>query len=256
MDRSEAVLKVIGLSAGYGRRVVLDDVTLDVREGQFWAFLGPNGSGKTTLIRVILGVLAPRAGDVWLHPVAARRERVGFVPQRCDLNPTLPTTVREFVTLGLVGEQADTRERDDRLAWALDKVGLGGLQARSYWSLSIGQRQRALVARALVRRPTLLILDEPANNLDVTAEDTLLRFLTDLNRKEHVTVLFVTHDVSVAARYATHVALFHAGRVESGPRDRTLNRAALERVFGAPVDVSCDPSGAVTVRVGEAGADA
>ena len=255
MEHTDPILRATALSVGYGPRVVLEDVTLEVRLGEFWVFLGPNGSGKTTLIRAILGALWPRAGQLWLHPDHARRERIGFVPQRCDINPTLPTSVREFVLLGLVGIRADNQDRVERLNWALDKVGLAGLEHKDYWSLSGGQRQRALVARALVRRPSMLILDEPTNGLDLSAEDAFLRSLATLNHEEAVTVLFVTHDIAIAARYATHLVLFHSGSVESGSREKMLNRAALERVYGVLVDASCDPSGAVTIRVCPPGGD-
>ena len=253
MEDADSIIKATGLCLGYGRRVILEDVNVEIHAGTFWFFLGPNGSGKTTLIRAILGVLRPGAGRLSLHPTLASRERIGFVPQRCDINPTLPTTVGEFVVLGLVGIPVEKKDRVERLAWALDKVGLGGLEGIGYWSLSGGQRQRALVARALVRRPRLLILDEPTNGLDLSAEDSFLRSLADLNEKEHVTPLFVTHDVTIAARYATHLALFHSGGVESGPRQKVLNRTTLERVYGVGVEVSCDPSGAVAVRVCPAG---
>jgi len=249
MEHTDPILRTTALSVGYGPRVVLEDVTLEVRPGEFWVFLGPNGSGKTTLIRAILGALRPLAGQLWLHPDHARRERIGFVPQRCDINPTLPTTVREFVLLGLVGIRTDSQDRVERLNWALDRVGLADLEHKDYWLLSGGQRQRALVARALVRRPSMLILDEPTNGLDLSAEDAFMRSLATLNHREAVTVLFVTHDIAIAARYATHLVLFHSGSVESGSREKMLNRAALERVYGVLVDASCDPSGAVTIRV-------
>jgi ABC-type Mn2+/Zn2+ transport system ATPase subunit len=255
MEHTDPIVRTTDLTVGYGHRVVLEEVTLEVRRGEFWFFLGPNGSGKTTLVRAILGVIRSRAGAVWLHPERARREQIGFVPQRCDINPTLPTTVREFVLLGLVGLRVDRHDRALRLRRALGRTGLSGLDEQNYWSLSVGQRQRALVARALVREPGLLILDEPTSSLDLAAEDAFLRLLADLNRAEGLTILFVTHDLAIAARYATHLALFHSGRVETGPREKALNRVTLERIYGATVEVSRDPSGAVAVRVGDADGD-
>ena len=249
MECNDVVLKATGLTLAYGRRIVLEEVNLEVRFGQFCFLLGPNGSGKTTLLRAILGVLRPLAGTLWLHPDRGRREQIGFVPQRCDLNPTIPTTVREFVLLGLVGIRATTQEQIERLDWALARVGLEGMARRGYWSLSGGQRQRALVARALVRYPSFLILDEPTNGLDLAAEDAFLRLLADLNREEHLTLLFVTHNVAIAARYATDIALFHSRSLESGAREHMLDRDTLERVYGTPVEVHKDPSGSVAVRV-------
>ncbi len=228
----DAMVRARGLSLGYGGRTVLADLNLTVRAGELWFLLGPNGAGKTTLLRTILGSLPPRGGELWLHPDLASRARVGFVPQRCNLNPTLPTTVREFVLLGLVGVDVAPAARAERLAWALAHAGLGDAAARSYWALSGGQRQRALIARALVRQPRLLLLDEPTNNLNFAIAYGLLQLLAELNRTERLTLLFVTHDLDQASRYATHVAMFHDGAVLAGPRDEVLTPANLVRVYG------------------------
>jgi ABC-type Mn2+/Zn2+ transport system ATPase subunit len=213
------VLEARRLTLAYDGRAVLANVDLTVRRGEFWFVLGRNGSGKSTLLRAIVGTLPPRAGALVLHPELARRERMGYVPQRCDLSPALPTTVREFVLLGLVGSRARRGDERDRLEWALARAGLAGMARRDYWSLSGGERQRALLARALVRRPSFLVLDEPTTHLDPEAEAALSALLADLNREERLTLLVVTHDVDLAARHATHVALVEAGTVRAGPRD-------------------------------------
>jgi ABC-type Mn2+/Zn2+ transport system ATPase subunit len=248
MEPSKVLLSVTGLTLAYGRRTVLRDVYLTVHAGEFWCFLGPNGEGKTTLLRAILGVLRPRAGELWIDPELGSRERIGFVPQRCDINPTLPTTVREFTQLGLVGMSVSALERRERLAWALDKVGLEGFETNDYWGLSGGQRQRALVARALVRKPAVLLLDEPTNGLDLAAEGTLLRFLAALNRQERLTILFITHNLSIAARYASHLAFFHAGMVVSGLRNEVLTHDTLAGVYGVDMEISDISPGAAAVR--------
>ena len=226
------VLRLRGLDLGYGPRRVLAGVELDVRPGEVWFLLGPNGSGKTTLLRGILGLLRPSAGVLERHPQLASRERIGFVPQRDEINPSLPTTVQEFVSLGFVGARLQRGERAERLAWALGQVGLESLAHASFWSLSGGQRQRALVARALVRRPGFMILDEPTEGLDVTSEETFLNTLVSLNHGDGLTLLFVTHKLELAVRHATHVALFHSGHVHAGTRDEVLGSDAVERVFG------------------------
>jgi ABC-type cobalamin/Fe3+-siderophores transport system ATPase subunit len=250
MESSLFLLKTEGLHLGYGRSSVLQDVDLEVRPGEFWFFLGPNGAGKTTLLKAFLAEINPQRGRILTDPDLYRRDNLGFVPQRCDLNPTLSTTVREFVLLGLVGIRANRQERETRLTWALDKGGLTGMSSKNYWSLSGGQRQRALVARALVRRPRILFLDEPTRGLDLAAEEAVMQSLTDLNRQELLTVLFVTHDLILAARYASHVALFHKGQVQGGPISGIMTPDRLQSTYGIPVSVSQEAQGEVTISMG------
>jgi ABC-type Mn2+/Zn2+ transport system ATPase subunit len=249
MQNQDVVLQASGVTLAYGRRVVLSDIDFAIRRGQFWFCLGPNGEGKTTLLRAILGDLQPQPGRLWLHPDLARRERIGFVPQRCDLNPALPTTVREFVLLGTVGTRIRRREYGDRLEWALTRVGLQDMTRQSYWALSGGQRQRALIARALVRQPGLLLLDEPTNGLDLPTADALLQLLVELHRREQVTLLFVTHDIALAARYATHTILLRAGQAVAGTVQEVLTPDHLERIYGITVEVSRTAAGMVAVHV-------
>ena len=226
---SDVLFSADALALGYPKRMVLEQVNLTVERGQFWFFLGPNGEGKSTFLKAVLRALPPLAGT--LRCSDSFLANCGYVPQRCDLNPTLPTTVREIVSLGLVGISCDARERSERLRGALGKVGLEDYAARSYWALSGGQRQRALVARALIRQPALLIADEPTNGLDVTSETHLLQGLADLNRRERLAIVFVTHQLSLAARYASHVAIFHQGRVTAGLREEILRDDMLARIY-------------------------
>lgn len=223
------------LSAGYRGKTVLKDVNLRIERGQFWFILGPNGEGKSTLLRTLMGLLPTQGGTLNRDPDQTRIESTGFVPQRCDFNPTLSTTVREFVGLGLVGLKVGTQDFEDRLTWALERVGMSAHRRRDYASLSGGQRQRILLARALVRRPALLILDEPTNGLDLNSEEALLASLQRLNAEDGLTILFVTHDLPLAARFATHLALVHGGTVESGSAHQMLHCGALERTYGMAV---------------------
>ncbi|MCK6553292.1 metal ABC transporter ATP-binding protein [Candidatus Binatia bacterium] len=228
----EVLLHARALAVGYGRTPVLRDVDIEIRRGDFWCLLGPNGTGKTTLLRTLLGLLPPQSGEVWRAPNAGDSTHIGFVPQRCELNPHVPTTVREFVQLGTVGLGLGRAEAQRRLAWALERVGLGQLVAAGYWALSGGQRQRALLARALVRAPNVLLLDEPTNGLDPAVEAAFLGLLFELQRSEARAIAFVTHDLGIAAAHATHVALFHDGRVLAGARAEVLTADNLECIYG------------------------
>jgi zinc transport system ATP-binding protein len=231
-ETQDVIVRARGLSAGYGSELVLRHVELEIRSGEFWALLGGNGTGKTTFLRVLFGLLPVASGELWLDPVRLPRERIGFVPQHSEWKGTLPTTVREFVSLGLVGTSVSRGEARERLAWALDRVELGALDRRSLAALSGGQRQRALVARALVRRPTLLVLDEPTSGLDYPLEEAFYKTLAELNRSESVTILLVTHEIDFAHRYATHAALFRDGHVIAGRSAEMLAADRLAHTFG------------------------
>jgi len=249
MPSEDVVLQATGLSLAYGRQNVLTDVSMQIQEGEFWFCLGPNGEGKTTLLRAILGDVQLRSGQLRLRPDFARRDRIGFVPQRCDLNPALPTTVREFVLLGTVGTRIRHREYRHRLVWAPTRVGLDDMAKRNYWALSGGQRQRALVARALVRQPGLLLLDEPTNGLDLPTADALMQLLANLNKQERMTLVFVTHEIGLAARYGTHAMLLRGGHAVTGPIREVLTPHHLANVYGIGMDVSRDAAGITTIKV-------
>jgi ABC-type Mn2+/Zn2+ transport system ATPase subunit len=253
MQPAEVLVKATEVSLGYAQRTVLHGVNLEVRSGEFWFCLGLNGAGKTTLLQALLGAQCPQTGQLWLHPQLVGRQRVGFVPQRCALNPTLSTTVREFVLLGTVGTRQRRQERRAHLQWALTQVGLEGLERRDYWSLSGGQQQRALVARALIRRPRLLLLDEPTSGLDPPATEALLQCLAVLHRQEGVTLCCVTHDLTLAVRYATHLVLLASGTAVAGPAHEVLTRHRLASVYGANIAVTQDATGVATVRVARLG---
>ena len=229
---ARTLLEARELCLGYGSGLILEAVSLTVKEGEFWFLLGQNGTGKSTLVKAILGLLQPQSGVIRLHADLKDRRQVGFVPQQPEINPTLPTTVREFVTLGLVGIHSRPRDTAQRLSWALERVGLMGMERQDYWSLSAGQRQRVLVARALARRPRLLVMDEPTAGLDPKAESTLMDYLDTLNRVEGLTIVCVSHDLTTAGRHASHIALFHGGKILAGSTEEVLTQDNLQQVYG------------------------
>lgn len=247
------VVVVECVTLGYGRRVVLRDTSLQIRRGEFWCLLGANGEGKTTLIKALLGALRPSKGRIALRADFRDRRRLGFVPQETEVNPSAPVTVQEFVRGGMVGLGVDGGTASRRIRTVTDLMGITALRDRSLWALSGGQRQRALVARALVRDPLLLIVDEPTAGLDLAAASGLLEIITRLCREKGITVVFVTHDLNIAARRATHVACFKAGTVLAGPLAETFTEENLQRTFGVPVTLGRDEHGHGTVHAGTHG---
>lgn len=187
-------VSVAGLSFAYEGREVLSDVNLHVAKGDYLAVLGPNGGGKTTLIKLLLGLLEPRAGEVRLFglPPARARGRVGYVPQSAN-RAKLPATVLDVVLMGLRG-RVGRRERDKALA-ALARVEMDGQEGRMFSDLSGGQAQRALIARALAHEPELLLLDEPTANIDPQGRFCFYEFLSSLAHT--ATVVVVSHDLSI-----------------------------------------------------------
>ncbi|HEX5051346.1 MAG TPA: ATP-binding cassette domain-containing protein, partial [Planctomycetota bacterium] len=192
------------------RQPLLRDVTLQLLPGQCWFLLGQNGAGKTTLIATLLGLLPPLQGRIEQAPSIADRSGIGFVPQEQRFQQSLPVTVTEFVSLGL-SHHAGRHTRSARAAAALAAMQIAHLQHRNSAELSLGQRRRMLVARALARDPALLVLDEPTANLDPVGAGRLGADLEQLRASNGMCLLHASHDVELARRHATHVALVARG---------------------------------------------
>ena len=245
VEHDGVILDFSGVSFLYDGEMVLDDVTLAVKAGEFVAILGPNGSGKTTLIKLALGLLRPGTGTVRLlgQEAATFRgwSRVGYVPQSVEgMNEHFPATVEEVVAQGLY------RGFDPRAIWrrkaqapvvaALETAGVGDLKKRRMSSLSLGQQQRALVARGLVREPELLVLDEPAAGVDVAGQEQLYEMLRRLNSDHGITILMVSHDIGAVMRQAKTVACINRSLVFHGPPHR-ITQKELSDLYGLPMDV-------------------
>lgn len=237
------------LTFGYAgaARPALDDVSLCIPSGTFYAVVGPNGSGKSTLLRVLLGLTQPMAGDVRLggRPLAewSRREiarRVGVVTQ--DEAMVFPIVVRELVAMGRyphLGPWRPLREADRAaVARAMERCEVSAFGARPLSTLSGGERQRARVARALAQEPEAYALDEPTASLDIAHEMAIFELLARLRRTDGATVFVITHNLNLAARYADRLLVLDRGRVaaEGAPAD-VLTRELVERVWGWPVRI-------------------
>ena len=153
LSKKDPIVQVKEATFAYGRNVILESVEMQICDSEFWCFIGPNGEGKTTLIKALLGALRPKRGIVQLRADFARRSRIGFVPQKCDLNPSVPTTIQSFVIQGTAGLNVEESKLKRRVQKSLEVMGIQQIRDRSIWRVSGGQRQRAMVARDLVRDP-------------------------------------------------------------------------------------------------------
>jgi len=234
------LMQLRGVEIGY-KRAILPPVNLTIQSGERIAILGPNGAGKSTLLRTITGALPVLAGSVD-YPLG-RRPSMGYVPQSHQPDPAFPLTTHEVVLMGryrALGLVRRPRKADhEAVSRQLELVGLDKQESLLFRQLSGGQRQRALLARALVSRPELLVLDEPTSELDPAAEHELLHLVVKLAADHQTCVLFVTHEISAAAGFATDVVLINhrAGVVEHGPAVEMLTSEKLSRLYGLPIEV-------------------
>jgi ABC-type Mn2+/Zn2+ transport system ATPase subunit len=215
---------------------VLADVSLSIEPAAFTGIVGPSGSGKTTLLRAVLGTVEPASGTV----TRRRGLRVGYVPQVESVDWSFPVTVREAVLMARTtgrrlpwASKAERDEVDDVLA----RLGLDdGLAARHIRELSGGQQQRVFVARALLRRPDLLLLDEPTSGVDVRTRHEVLHLLGDLNH-DGLAIVLTTHDLNGIAAHLPHLVCLNTSVIgEGAPRD-VITPDVLERTYGAPMEV-------------------
>ena len=218
---SVTVAEAEGLSFSYGSSPVLVGVDLVVGQGEFVALIGANGSGKSTLLRLLLGLERPDSGAVRLFGMDPRRLserwRIGYVPQRAVLSGSLPATVEEVVASGRLARRGwiGRLRREDReeVDHALESVALADRRGDAAGSLSGGQQQRALIAKALVSRPELLILDEPVAGVDLDSQARFRDSLVHLVNDHGAAVLLVSHELGAVADDLDRVALLRQGEI-------------------------------------------
>ncbi len=234
------IVELEGVTVRFQDLVALENVTLQVHQGDFLAVIGPNGSGKTTLIRAILGLVQPTHGTVRLFGKAPRDlggewSRIGYVPQVARIDPRFPIRVLDVVLMGRYGQIGLIRrpgQRDREAAkTALERVGLAELARRQIGRLSGGQRQRVLVARALAAEPDLMILDEPTSSVDVGTTEGLFELLGRFHQ-QGMTIIVVSHDIGVVAQYVSTVACLNRTLVAHGRPKEVLSPDILECMYG------------------------
>jgi len=237
--RAQAV-RIRDLSVVFGQRPVLEDIGLEVAEGDYLGIIGPNGGGKSTLLKAILGLIEPASGTVAVFGEAPKKNKgvIGYVPQFADMDRHFPITLREVVLTGRLKQGMApffrfSREDKEIVGNLLEKVGLAELADRQIYQLSGGEFQKMLIARALAVHPRLLLLDEPTASVDAASRDQIFSLLAELNQS--MTIILVTHDLLAVSSEVRSLACLNGRLVYHGEPE--LNERIVNSLYGCPVDL-------------------
>ena len=216
-----------GLEVRFGATRALTQVALTVEEGEVVTLIGPNGAGKSTLVRAVLGLIAPSAGHVWRRPGL----RIGYVPQRMTIDPVLPLTVGRFLSLARPDSASQVGAHAE-IAAALERVAAAALAGQSIHELSGGEFQRVLLARALMRDPELLVLDEPLQGVDFTGQLALFELIGAVRRRRNCGVLLVSHDLHLVMAGTDRVVCLNRHVCCSGAPEAVSRHPEYLALFG------------------------
>ncbi len=228
-------LTVKDLTLGYEGHPVLSGLNFSVEPGDYLCIVGENGSGKSTLMKTILGLQKQISGSITFGDGLSANE-IGYLPQQTAAQKDFPATVWEIVLSGCqarAGLRPFYSRAEKQLAKEnMEKMGITQFAGRCYRALSGGQQQRVLLARALCATRKILLLDEPVSGLDPKVTQEMYQLIEELNHKEHVTIIMISHDISAAVRYASHI--LHVGHeMFFGPKAEYIRSAAARRFLGA-----------------------
>jgi len=229
-----------GVTAGYGRRIALSDVTLTVASGSLLAVIGPNGAGKSTLLKLIAGLIRPSSGRLAVlgGPPGSAARSIAYLPQAEAVDWEFPVTVREVVIMGRYarlgfGHEPGRLDRDRVLA-ALETVGMADAIDRQIGALSGGQRRRVFLARAIAADPELYLLDEPVTGVDARTQEDLMDVL-EAEARAGKTVIATTHDLICAAQRFHQAALINGRLIAQGSAELVLDQELLSETYGGHV---------------------
>lgn len=239
------VIVVEGVRVSLDGHTVIDSISFTLDEGTFLGVIGPNGAGKTTLVRAILGLIKPDEGSICvmgMSPVELKHElhHIGYMPQQVLFDPLFPVSVYDVVMMGrtcCIGTFRFSR-KDDREAVmkSIEAVGLKGLEKRPIGELSGGQQKRAFLARALCLETRILILDEPTAGLDIEAQENFMSLLTRLKEELGLTIVFISHDVGVLARFADEIICINRTMHVHGRPGDVLGSERLKEAYRCEFD--------------------
>jgi len=246
--RSQAIIRFDHATFQFPGVVALEDISLDINEGEFIGVIGPNGSGKTTLCRAVLGLMPPTSGHLRIFDCACdklrchHRARIGYLPQKGAVDRNFPVTVLETVMMGrygALGLLARPTRRDREIAVdALAHVGMDAHRDTALGRLSGGQQQRVFIARALAQQPKVLLLDEPTTGLDIPTQHSVIDLVQKLHEELGLTVLLITHDINMIRSRVDRLVLLKTRLFASGPPAEVLKPDILRRVYGKDVVIT------------------
>jgi zinc transport system ATP-binding protein len=230
---TQNAIDIADVSLAYGQVPVLEHIRLQIVAGEFFGLIGPNGAGKTSLLRLILGLGRPDSGSITVlgeDPIKAR-SRIGYVPQHPTFRRDFPITVTEVIRLGQLGSYWSAPVLADKLLAVMAALELETLANRQIGTLSGGQLQRVLIARALACEPELLILDEPTANIDLRVEQNIFSLLRQYN--ERMTIIVVSHDVGFISGFVHRAGCLN--RTLVCHRTEDISGKTIEQLYGSPV---------------------
>jgi zinc/manganese transport system ATP-binding protein len=239
----ETTIELHHVRVQFGRRVLLEDLNLNIQQGEFVALLGPNGAGKSTLLKLLLGLLRPAAGRIRVLGSAPRRGNrdIGYAPQHRALETDLALRARDVVGFGLDGNRwgisFPSARRRSLIDAALAEVNALSFADAPVGQLSGGEQQRLLIAQALLTNPRLLLLDEPLANLDIAHGQEIVALVSALCRSRGVTVLLVSHDVNPLLPVIDRVLYIANGQSAIGTPEEVITSATLSKLYNAQVEV-------------------
>lgn len=223
MLSEKVILKLNKIDLLMGSRSLLQQVSLDLCEGEILTIIGPNGAGKTSLLRVAMGLQSPSSGKVFLRPGL----RIGYLPQKLHIDPTFPLTVRRF--LAMAKQQGPTLASG--VVEAMEEVGVSHVIDSPLQNLSGGEFQRVLLARALIRRPELLVLDEPLQGVDAHGQTELYQLISRIRDRYQCAILMVSHDLHLVMAATDRVLCLNRHVCCSGSPEAVTNDPAFLELF-------------------------
>ena len=234
---SDIVIDINNVCFNYGEVSVLKDISLQIHEDEFIGIIGPNASGKSTLLKLVLGLLKPDTGTINISKQKCQhaKNHIGYVPQHVSFSRDFPVTVEEVVLMGHITSSSFffkfNKEEIESARKAMQTLEIEDIAKRQIGSISGGQLQRVLIARALVCQPNILILDEPTSNVDMRVEEDIFSLLK--NYSEHMTIIVVSHDIAFISGYVDRVACLNRTLVYHDTA--SISGKMIEDLYDAPV---------------------